>query len=155
MHGRGMRFLGVFARDEIPKPQQYTSCLIANTDEADQPGMHWVAIIYLAKKKTEFFDSFAFAPITYNVNLPNAKSSAYRIQSTTSTVCGQFCLFYLYYRSLGHSMFKIYTMFSPNYIANDTLVRTFVRLAKRNTSACFSCQCPHSQTCTSYAKCYM
>ena len=52
-------FRGVFACDQLPK--QYMprpSALVINTDPADKPGQHWVAIYITRDGVGEYFDSY-------------------------------------------------------------------------------------------------
>ena len=43
---RSKTFLGVFARNEIPKIINYPACFIMNTENKNKPGQHWLAIHY-------------------------------------------------------------------------------------------------------------
>ena len=60
-------FLGVFAKDTIPKviPNRKPVFYIVNTDVACGPGKHWVAFYYPARGRPEFFDSLGKRPIDY------------------------------------------------------------------------------------------
>ena len=59
-----VRWLGVFARDELPDlTREIRSwCLILNTDPKDQPGTHWLAFYAPLARNIELFDSFGFSP---------------------------------------------------------------------------------------------
>ena len=37
-------FIGVFARDELPRPKSYPCCFIINTAKRSHPGKHWLAV---------------------------------------------------------------------------------------------------------------
>lgn len=90
------RFLGVFAADEFPSKR---GCFILNTDVAGLPGKHWVAVINLPKKQL-FFDSYGRGASFYHNKLwkafSNFRPSKMRLQSRTSTVCGDWCLLFLF-----------------------------------------------------------
>ena len=55
-----VRWLGVFARDELPDltPEIRPWFLILNTDPKDQPGTHWLALYAPIARNIELFDSF-------------------------------------------------------------------------------------------------
>ena len=65
----GVRWLGVFARDELPDltRERRPLCLILNTDPKDQPGTHWLAVYAAIAGPIELFDSFGFLPINYSL----------------------------------------------------------------------------------------
>jgi hypothetical protein len=44
-------FLGVFARNELPKQVKYLSCLVFNTKPRSHAGEHWCAIFYDSEGK--------------------------------------------------------------------------------------------------------
>ena len=46
LHGTDVRWLGAFARDEIPelKHQRRPFALVINKDEAAEDGQHWLAL---------------------------------------------------------------------------------------------------------------
>ena len=86
-------------------------CFILNTHPNNKPGEHWLAFFFNSNTgKLEYFDSFGF-PISVYENVHAAMSSCDlfpicvrvntlgMIQSTTSTVCGHFCIAELYWRS--------------------------------------------------------
>ena len=49
-------FIGVFARDQLPKKIKFPSSFIINTDKSNEPGEHWLAIFYDINGVCEFFD---------------------------------------------------------------------------------------------------
>lgn len=56
-------FRGVFASDELPLHfSRFPSALICNTDKADLPGTHWVAMYFEERGEGEYFDSFGLPP---------------------------------------------------------------------------------------------
>ena len=66
----GVRWLGVFARDELPDVSREIRpwCLILNTDPKDKPGTHWLALFASRNGPLEVFDSFGLPPNTYNLD---------------------------------------------------------------------------------------
>ena len=106
----GVRWLGVFARDELPYLTREIRpwCLILNTDPKDQPGTHWLALYAPKDGPIELFDSFGFSPITYSLNSLNPMHLLYSFQSPTSSVCGHYCIVYIYLRSRNKSLSQIF-----------------------------------------------
>jgi hypothetical protein len=78
--------------------------LIVNTDTADLPGKHWVACLLLPDGRGECFDSFGQIPpprVQFWMNKHCLRSWTYNritFQSPLSTLCGAYCIYYLYYR---------------------------------------------------------
>ena len=62
------RWLGVYARDELPDLQhtELPFALVFNTQPKDNPGQHWLAIYAPSNSPTEFFDSFGMPPSFYD-----------------------------------------------------------------------------------------
>ena len=129
------KFCGVFAEDTLPrKIHSYPCGYIVNTDPISKPGKHWVAFYFQSSHEGEFFDSYGRAPVNYSrqfVNFLNRNSSAWNsnhkeLQSLFSTVCGEYCIFYLMHRSRGVSMNTIVNLFSSDKHLNDEKVYGFI-----------------------------
>lgn len=123
-------FQGVYPSDQLPKKLRKPAIIIANTDPANKPGTHWVAIYYGRNGETELFNSFGISyPATLNNKFSKfltAKSKNYtrlntkRLQSSLSTVCGQYCCMYTLDRSKGNFMNSFLRHFSyTNLVGND------------------------------------
>lgn len=134
-------YLGTFAIDTIPyfevRPGRW--CVV-NTHPLAKMGEHWVALFYDKKGGAEYFCSYGrppkarFMKILKKIFPPNYKRNLIQLQSPNTTVCGQYCIYYLYYRSRGKSMKWIQNKFSKvNLMENDRKVRKFV-LEKYNFS---------------------
>ncbi|KAJ8023215.1 hypothetical protein HOLleu_35549 [Holothuria leucospilota] len=110
-------------------------CLLANTDRKEEPGSHWVAI-YADGESIEFFDSFGRPPeacafdfgkfLKRYASKSPLKINDKQIQNIFSTVCGQYCLFFLLHRVRGMSMSSIVNLFTKRYDVNDELVNEFI-----------------------------
>ena len=103
--------LGVFPSDKLPeKIYKLPVCLIANTDPSNEPGKHWVAFYIDSEGRGEFFDSYGREPENPNFrNFLETNCETYgwndrRLQGYISSVCGQYCLYYLYRRCRGTSL---------------------------------------------------
>ena len=140
-------FAGIIPQDQLKtiKSNQNRTCFyVVNTDYSNQPGLHWTVIFLQSNEdnidkdnKPEFFDSLANPPQVYGQNFtdflirngPDYLISRKRIQSNRSSACGQFCIYYAFYRCLGVSMTDILNMFSwVQYLRNDIKARKFVNM---------------------------
>jgi hypothetical protein len=136
-------FRGVFACDTVPADiQPLPAGLIINTDPSSKAGTHWVAVFQEHPRTIEFFDSFGKEVEYYGKCLAKALSGKrvisqqQQLQSDFSELCGQYCMFFLYKRSLGYSFDNVLASFSSNTISNDVVVDSFV-------SAQFDCTPRH------------
>ena len=62
-----IRWLGVFARDQLPDltQMQRLFAFVFNIDPHDKPGQHWLAIYGPCDRPLEFFDLFCMPPSYY------------------------------------------------------------------------------------------
>ena len=141
-------FIGVFPSDRLPKKiEKYPVALIVNVDDHTQPGSHWLAVYIDQHHSGEFFYSYARHPLMYNEHFVNFLNQHCRewvfnekaLQSYWSTVCGQYCLFYLLNKVKGESLGSILAHFTHNRVQND-----------RNVHAYINRPLPHSRT---HARC--
>lgn len=137
--------IGVFSADRLPPRRPIP--FIANTDPATAPGRHCVAFCIDQQNVVESFDSYAKQPrelsnefqffvSQFEKNVINQK----RLQSSLTTVCGQYCLFYLMCRCRGFSMEQIQQTFHRDLLSNDEFVYDFIndRFACSVRQTCFS-----------------
>lgn len=135
-------FLGVFPSDQIPSPDYihaHTPCaFIANVDQYGSPGSHWVAIYIPLPHRIEFFDSYARHPADFGFQFPKDCQITHnlrQVQSFNSTVCGEYCIYFLYFRSRGNSMTQLVSrLASMSHLQSDKFVANFTRnlIHKRN-----------------------
>ena len=92
----GRRFQGVFSSDNLP---ERPTLLIANTEPANRPGDHWVAISVDRSGNGQYFDSYGRPPSKTFRDYMNRhcrkKTWTYsrkQLQSAASNVCGQYCI---------------------------------------------------------------
>ena len=104
-----VRWLGVIARDELPDfiCEIRPWCLILNTDSNDQPGIHWLALYAPLSNGIELFDLFGYFSSMYSLNFLDHLHSSYSIQSPRTSVCGHYCIVYIYLRSNNYSLSDI------------------------------------------------
>jgi hypothetical protein len=110
------RVLGVFPADCVPIDainvnKQHCYCFVLNTHPRSAPGEHWLAFFYNSNtRQLEYFDSFGFELAMYthvNAALDSCKllpicvraNRTGMLQSIMSTVCGHYCIAFLYWRA--------------------------------------------------------
>ena len=128
-------FQGVYPSDKLPTSvSSFPALFIANVDTSDKPGSHWVAFYFTKDREGEFFDSYGLPPSNYagtftrflNNNSKEWNFNSMTLQSTTSKVCGHYCLYYALFRCRNISLSTIVHRFSSNKSRNDFLVRRFI-----------------------------
>ena len=145
----------VLAADEVINRDNlvYPVAVVQNNQGIGRPGLHWVAW-FIAKDddKGEMFDSYGLPLWKYpEIKKPVhtiVKENCYVLQSLLSSVCGQFCIYYLFNRASGVSYENILGKFkSKKY--NDNLVKNFVRDIPIRSH----CTSSGGQCCVSRIKC--
>jgi hypothetical protein len=123
-------FCGVLALDEVPlKKINHQCAFIVNTQKSSQPGQHWFGVFVPRHGPIEYFDSYGQPPRQqriYDFISVNKRGFIYnnkRIQSHNSENCGQFTLFYIYFRCRGYTMKQYSKFFMPeNFHYNDRFI---------------------------------
>ena len=124
-------YLGTYPACEIPKSRKKRYCFITNTDQHDEPGTHWTAWM-VEGDNVEFFDSFGRPPNDFQMPYEFKKYilgkkvsySTLRVQEFSSSTCGYFCIYYIYFRSMGLD-YKYIIKELLNLYDNDDIVITF------------------------------
>lgn len=107
-------FDGIFASDQLENIVLKPRLLIANTQPAHLSGEHWIAFFFEGNQ-VDVFDSLGKELLSYpsaRFDMLNfvkrfasvCKSPKYRTQPPNSNICGQMCLYFAYYRTLGYSL---------------------------------------------------
>ena len=128
----GNEFIGVFPWNQLPMREIDKPCsFVANTDCEHLPGTHWIAIYIGADGCGEYFDSFGRKPDSHFELFLNKHCTRWifndkQLQHVNSRFCGNYCVFFCAYRSVGFSMRAILSWFSSNTRCNDALVHRFV-----------------------------
>ena len=106
---------------------------IINTSISSLPGTHWV-LIYKdpVKKNVEYWDSLAKFPWEYGYYFTKFFSGITYICNTVrlqgrKKVCGEYTLYFSYYRCRGYTMNSIVNHFSNDLVNNDSIVEIFVK----------------------------
>ena len=124
-------YLGAFPACVFPRSRKKRYFFITNTDQHDKPGTHWTAWM-VDGDKVEFFDSFGRSPDSKHfpkqfreyVRGKSVLFSSFRVQQFSSSTCGYFCMYYIYFRSLGLDFSYIFNQFK-NLKENDDIVISF------------------------------
>lgn len=109
--------------------------VVVNLDKSYEAGSHWVALCIPADEKNiaEYFDSYGNTP---NELLSNYLGGKYimqtrQLQGLTSTICGQWCIYYIWCRCRGYTLSEISNTFKyksqeeNDEFINDTINEEF------------------------------
>lgn len=146
-----VRTKGVFPADQIPLLWTHPTAIVANTDDHTKGGSHWVAFYVNEAGHGVYFDSFGQpSMIPHHLRTLRRNTISYgrnytQLQDTGSSVCGQFCIMFLYHMSHGFSLSQFTGLFTKNLVENDRMVTSFYEKLMRsrgrgsNTESCASC----------------
>lgn len=128
-------FVGVFAENELNglTINSFPSFLICNIDKSSQPGSHWMAV-GIFKKRIEIFDPAGFRiflwpripchllTFIHNLSVSRTVHVSKRIQSSKSSLCGYFAMFYILARNT-LSFTQIQKLFTSRLARNDLAIK--------------------------------
>jgi hypothetical protein len=125
-------FKGTFAINQIPTVYTLDPpfALVLNMDAYPSKGSHWVAMYCNNKESVEYFDSGGMPPPNHdNLDLilnrynNNVVYNPKRLQSSCTSVCGEYCILYLICRLHNISFTHFVDFFSErNWLKNDATV---------------------------------
>lgn len=118
----------VYAANRIPIHVTQPFYMISNLDPDTRPGSHWIALYINNKGVGEYFDTFGRKPESYHLSFlrKNTNRWIYNhkvIQSVFSSVCGEYCLLYLYFKLRGMCMTDFIDMFTDDTFQNDIMLK--------------------------------
>jgi len=123
-------FLGVFSRDTLPKIEFYPCSLIANFDQYNERGTHWIAIYINKDGLGEYFDPYGL-PVLYNEfnqflhdNTSKFETNKIALQCDECVTCGEYCSAYIILRSCCFSLSEFHKLFKDNRYSNDYIIKT-------------------------------
>ena len=122
----GAIFRGVYPIDRLPPIQ--TGAYVVNTAPHNHEGLHWVAIL-IKNDNIEYFDSYGGDPPIKLLRWGKKKQwlcNPIPLQSPLTSVCGQYCIYYLLHRSRGISLRALLMDFGADVDDNDKLVYDFI-----------------------------
>lgn len=122
----------VFAANQIPIWVNLPAFIICNLDPDSKPGSHWVAMHIDVNGIGEYFDSFGRKPTGYHKLFLNRNTKRWfhnnkSLQNHLTSVCGEYCLVYLYFKFQGKTMSDFLSLFSSNTLCNDLVLRTLFK----------------------------
>ena len=117
---------------EIKNVKRYPAAFVINTQKHNvRVCGHWVCLILLDRLHALYFDSLGKpAPTEINRIHPVILNKR-QIQSTKSSVCGEYCIYVLYKASRGANFNQLLKIFTRNRIKNDKSVSLFVNKIKK------------------------
>jgi len=127
-------FLGCFAEDELKSLiiKSLPVSFIVNIDHSGLGGSHWI-LIRIDRKRLEIFDPLGFnirrwpripyflLDFLHTFSIRRKVFITREIQPFNSTLCGYYCIFFLYYRSF-HSFADCTRLFSIKLHKNDYIL---------------------------------
>lgn len=128
---------GVVALDLLPRKEHIKynehgiTFFIVNLDTSDKPGSHWVAILISPVREiyNEYFDSYGLKPPTEIADYldNNYIMQSKCLQSFQSTICGQWCIFYVWHRCRGYTLSDITSKFRGKTLSeNDVFINRII-----------------------------
>lgn len=161
LHHLSVRHAGVYPADRLPRVWTRSTAIVANTDEHDRAGQHWVAF-YIDKHGTgTYFDNYGLPPLDSRfLHRLRRNSTTHRwnitpLQGMLSQTCGQYCCVFLYFMCSGYNFNRFLNLFTDDYERNDrVIVKLFRKIFLHNKSKCVKSHdaCCHVQTCTFKSK---
>ena len=123
------RFNGVFSRNNLLKLKN--GAYVINVDHSENTGTHWV-VIFAKSNEVIYFDSFGveYIPkeITKKIGNKNIKTSIFRIQDNSSTMCGYFCILFIEYMLNNKNLTDFTNLFSPwDFKKNDKITGRYFK----------------------------
>ena len=105
-------YRGCFPSNKLPRCRFWPCAMVANFDEHNKPGSHWVVIFAPNKYRAYFFDSLGtdgVLPIKryLNRNFAYVTHMRKKFQKPRSSVCGQYAIFFVYILASGFPPRKI------------------------------------------------
>ena len=124
-------YVGTFPADLLPYPKEFPGAYIANTQPSSMSGEHWVAF-YCDNDKVECFDSYGKNPTDCSDYIAKWVDDEYQViqievlQADDSTVCGQYCMFFVLVRAYGFSYQDVFSALTSDSRVNDRFVCKFI-----------------------------
>ena len=122
----GTMFRGVYPIDCLPSLKD--GAYVVNTAPHHHPGLHWVALL-VKGNCIEYFDSYGGDPPRKLRRWGKTKwwtSNPIPLQSPLTSVCRQYCIYYLLHRVRGIDLNTLLMDFGADVDDNDKLVYDFV-----------------------------
>lgn len=119
-------FRGVYPVNRLPSIGD--GAFVINTAPDSHPGLHWIAV-FVKGAKVEYFDSYGGEPshrLRRWIGKRKWTTNPIPLQSPLTSVCGQYCIYYLLHRARGIELNTLLMDFGSDLDDNDKLVYDFV-----------------------------
>lgn len=123
----------VYPANRLPLHINTPIYLISNLDPDSEPGSHWIAIHIESNGVGQYFDSYGRPPMGNHRSFLNRTTkqwdfNRYRLQHDLTSVCGEYCLTYLYYKFYGNTMTDFVKLFHSSKLNNDIFLYKLFRI---------------------------
>ena len=128
-----VEYVGCYPNDRIPRTVYFPAGLIVNKDNHIGPGYHWVAMHIDSFGQGVYFDSLGREPSLQAHQFLTRNCVSYirnynAIQHPASSMCGLFCVLFLYFMARGYNLSQFLGLFSnTNLEMNDHIVTRLAR----------------------------
>lgn len=150
-----VRYAGVYPADRLPRVWTRSTAIVANTDNHNRPGQHWVAFYVDEQGAGTYFDSYGLPPLDSRFLLLLRRNSTThrwnttRLQGLFSQTCGQYCCVFLYFMCRGYNLRQFLDLFTVDCERNDQLiVKLFCKIYNKSVCAKPNAVCRYIQSCT-------
>lgn len=118
-------------RNKLKYNSNGVTFLVVNLDKSYDPGSHWVALCIPASEKgiAEYFDSYGNSPnkVLKDYLGVNYIHQTRQLQGITTTICGQWCIYYIWCRCRGYTISEITNTFKHKSTEeNDEFVNAII-----------------------------
>ena len=142
-------FDGIYSKDTFNdyEIKEKSSFIICNTDPSDKPGEHWILFFCNENESVDFYDSLGRDITYYGTEFYNFVTKKIsngwhyckeRTQPIGTSLCGEYCMYYVLMKCTGYEMSKIIKSMNPE---NVLLV------VQRIFYDGFTYKCPLLQNC--------
>jgi len=106
--------------------------MVVNLEPSNEDGSHWISLFAKTPEQIFYFDSYGMEPDDLveeylKENFTRITRNNFTFQSHFSSVCGHYCIVFVYYMSLGSSFDELIRVLKK--IDNpDSFVKNFVSL---------------------------
>ena len=121
---------GVYPIDQTPQIINIPTSMILNLDPSYRSGSHWISLCIDIDGVGFYMDTFGRIPANTNIitqYCSNWEFNDKQIQPNSSLLCGEYCLYFIYWWSRGREGKDILKDFSTDLYYNDQLIKTFCK----------------------------
>ena len=128
---KSFKNIQVLPRDKLQKIDKRPAGVIINTDAANEPGEHWVAVYIGEDAVPIYFDSFGLPPLHEDIikflDL-NSKSvwkyNLLTLQHPESRACGKYCIEFLKSKLDKRCQYDFQNIFTSDLVRNEKVLNS-------------------------------